>query len=384
MTALSISLTRVEVSRELMVDVIQSWLSSRQYAVLEGIAVMPRPLDDMSPAPLMTRGEQGSIYYLVDESHRGWVLKKFLPDTQPDRAYSAAIQSLIPGRPGFESGFERQVLQSSSVSSSAYADPEFQAWIDGAVLMPQAMSSTWANLAASIREGTILSRVERLLLCQKLSERIGWLESLGLAHRDLSSTNVLIDSLSIEIHLIDWDSLYHSTLAMPSNTNCGTNGYLAPFVKGAGSEGAQASWLENSDRFALAILNVEVLIMGSSFPPAGEVIDQDDIYHRSGRGLRAVRDTLRRTSLAAAGLFDEALAARSFAECPGPSDWIVRFETELINSRDSTWDDAIPAAAEDESMYAADYDPHFVKVNPSALVKIDQRAFVKAPAGDWR
>jgi len=384
MTGLSISSTQVEVSRELMVDVIQSWLSSRRYALLEGVAVMPRPVDDMSPAPLMTKGEQGSTYYLVDESQKGWVLKKFFPDTQPDRAYSEAIQSLVPGRPGFESGVERQMLESSSVSSSAYADPDFQAWIDGAVLMPQVMSTTWAELAASIREGTTLSKVERLLLCQKLSEKIGWLESVGLAHRDLSGTNVLIDSLNIEIHLIDWDSLYHPTLVMPSNATCGTTGYLAPFVKGAGSEGAQATWLENSDRFALAILNVEVLIMGSKFPPAGEVIDQDDIYHRSGRGLRVVRDTLRRTSLAAAELFDEALAARSFAECPGPSDWIVRLETELINSRDSTWDERIPAAAEDESIYAADYDPHFVKVNRSALVKIDQRAFVKALAGVWR
>ncbi|MFY9620637.1 MAG: serine/threonine-protein kinase [Pyrinomonadaceae bacterium] len=366
-----------------MVDIVQSWLSSRRYAVLEGIAFIPRAVDDMSPLPLATKGEQGTAYYLTDENGRGWVLKKFFPEAQPDPAYSSAVQLLIPGRPGFESGFERQVLESSSVSSSAYADPEFQAWIDGAVLMPQVMSTTWADLAASIRDGANLSRVERLLLCQKLSEKIGWLESVGLAHRDLSSTNVLIDGLNIEVHLIDWDSLYHPTLAMPSNAGCGTKGYIAPFVR-VGSEAAQSTWLENSDRFALAILNVELLSMAAKVPPAGELIGQDDIYLRSGKGLRAVRDSLRHTFVRAVELMDAAIAARSFVECPNPSDWVDRIETELTNSRHSTWEEENASTAQSQAIYAADYEPHFVRINPSAFVNIDERAFVKAPAGGSR
>src|SRR5258707_5371263 len=306
-----------------MIEVIQNWLRSGEYAVLNGIAVMPRRVDEMSLVPLLKRGEQGLVYHLVDENGGAWALKKFFPETDPGATYSHAVRNLIPAQPGFESGFERQVLGPASLGSEAYVDPELAAWIDGAVLMPGVWAPTWADLVASIYEGATLSKVERLLLCQKISEQIGWLESVGLAHRDVSRTNVLVDSLNIEIHFVDWDSLYHPMLRMPANAVCGTKGYLAPFLKFAEGQDAQTTWLENSDRFALAILNVDLLIIGASLPPAPSLISQDDLYHRSGRDLRAVRQALRHTLPAAGELFDAALAARSFGECPRPSDWIA-------------------------------------------------------------
>ena len=94
-----------------MVDVIQSWLGSGLYAVLNGIAVRPRRIDELSPMPMAARGEQASSYYLFDDEDRGWILKKFFRETQPDSVYVNAIQELIPQKPGFESGFGRQVLQ---------------------------------------------------------------------------------------------------------------------------------------------------------------------------------------------------------------------------------------------------------------------------------
>jgi serine/threonine protein kinase len=345
---------------------------------------MPRRVDEMSLVPLVKKGEQGLVYHLVDEKGGAWALKKFFPETDPGETYSHAVRNLIPAKRGFESGFERQVLEPFSLAREAYADLELAAWIDGAVLMPGVSAPTWADLVVSIHEGATLSKVERLLLCQKLSEQIGWLESVGLAHRDVSRTNVLVDSLNIEIHLIDWDSLYHPLLPMPANAVCGTKGYLAPFLKFAEGQDAQTTWLENSDRFALAILSVELLIIGASLPPAPELISQNDLYHRSGRDLRAVREALRHTLPAAGKLFEAALAARSFAECPRPSDWIAATETELTNKSQSVWEEEIPSVAETQTIYAEDYAPHFVKINRSALVQIDQTAFVTAPASGWR
>lgn len=364
-----------------MVDVIQSWLGSGQHAVLNGIAVSPRRRDDLSPMPLMTRGEQASSYYLIDDEDHGWILKKFFPETQPDSAYVKAIQQLIPRQSGFESGFARQVLESSSVSDSAYAHGEFQAWIDGAILMPEVESPTWAELSASIREGSaVLSRVERLLLCQKLSETVGWFESLDLAHRDLSSTNVLVDTLNVEIHLIDWDSLFHPSLEMPGNTTYGTAGYIAPFVRHDGIEDAAATWQINSDRFALTILNVELLTTSAGVSLSGGVSVQDDLQNGSGRNLDTVRESLRRSFPAAVEFLTQALTARSFAECPSPSEWIDLTERELSASDQTTWEEASAQAAEVESLYTADYEPHFVEVNRAAFVRIDQRAFVRSPA----
>ncbi len=364
-----------------MVDVIQSWLASGQYAVINDIAVSPRRLDDLSPLPLTVRGKQALAYYLIDDHDQGWVLKKFFPATQPDDRYVDVIQPLIPEKPGFESGFERQVLRSSSVSSSAYSQADFRTWIDGSILMPQVMAITWADLSDSIRQGdTVLSKVERLLLSQKLAEVVGWLESAGLAHRDLSSTNIMMDVLNIEIHLIDWDSLYHSTLEMPPNTSCGTQGYTAPFVKDSGAAEVRASWQESADRFALAMLNVELRVIGAGLSIREMSIDQDELQNRAGKRLEAVRANLRHISPTAVELLDAAITARSFAECPSPTDWIELAETELASSGQNTWDRESSAAVDEEKIYAADYEPHFVEINGSAFVKIDRGAFVKVPA----
>jgi serine/threonine protein kinase len=330
---------------------------------------------------MVSRGEQGSSYYLVDDDDNGWVLKKFFRETEPDNAYVEAIQAMIPEKTGFESGFGRKVLRTSSVSSLGYAHPDFQDWIDGTILMPQVTSPTWAELSVSIREGSaVLSRVERLLLCQKLSEMVGWLESAGLAHRDLSSTNIMMDVLNIEIHLIDWDSLYHSTLEMPPNTSCGTQGYIAPFVKDSGAAEVRASWQESADRFALAMLNVELRVIGAGLSIREMSIDQDELQNRAGKRLESVRTNLRHISPTAVELLDAAITARSFAECPSPTDWIELAETELASSGQNTWDRESSAAVDEEKIYAADYEPHFVEINGSAFVKIDRRAFVKAPA----
>jgi len=368
-----------------MVDVVTSWLASGQPAILNGIVVSPRRLDDLSPIPLLASGEQALSVYLIDDKDNGWILKKFLPESQPDSGYVKAIQGLIPRKTGFESGFGRQVLQSSSVSGSGYCEAQFLTWIDGAILMPQVMAPTWAEVSTAIREGAaVLSRVEKLLLCQRLAETVGVLESTGLAHRDLSSTNLMMDTLNIEIHLIDWDSLYHASLPWPVNTTCGTRGYLAPFITVDTIEDAHASWQANSDRFAMTVLNVELLTASDGLSSSSGSSPHAGSQNRSGSSIDAMRQSLRRWFPAAVGFLDAALAARSFAECPSPSEWTELAERELSSSDQTTWDEATAQAVEVESLYTADYEPHFVEVNKSAFVKINLGYFVRAPMARGR
>lgn len=351
-----------------MVEVITSWLESGQPAILNDVVVNPRRVDDLSPMPLIARGEQALSFYLIDDERKGWILKKFLPESQPDGAYVRAIQGLIPRKTGFESGFGRQVLRSPGEPGLGYSEAEFLAWIDGAILMPQVMSSTWAEISTAIREGTtVISRVEKLLLCQRLGETVGLLESAGLSHRDLSSTNVMMDILNVEVHLIDWDSIYHASLNWPINTTCGTRGYVAPFVTVAGIEDARSTWQHNADRFALAVLNAELLTAADG---------------QSFSGIDKAREILRRSFPAAVKLLDATLTANSFAECPGPTEWIDFAEGELSSSDQTTWDEAHAQAVDVESLYAAEYQPHFVEVNNSAFVRINQGAFVHR-AGSW-
>lgn len=367
--------------------VMQAWLRSGRQATLDGVALMPRRAEAFSAAPLVTMGAQGSAFYLMDDSDRGWVLKKFSTGHQPEAAYAEAIQTLVPREAGFESGFERRVLKSSSVSPSDYCDAEFQDWLGGTILMRQVAAPTWAESAAYIKDGsTVLPKVERLFLCRKLSEKVEWLEAASLAHRDLSCTNLMLDALNVDVHLIDWDSLYHPTLDPPRNAARGTRGYAAPFAKLDGVEEAGLTWCAGADRFALTILNAEILTMsvGSTLTGDGGLFEQEDIDRRSGRSVLDVRNNLRRAFPSAVRLLDEALTATRFEECPAPSRWIEFSHAESPNSAGEVW--GMESAPDEDlrQIYTQEYEPHFAAFDRAAVAKFNKRAFVKTPSGRRR
>lgn len=365
-----------------MVDVMQAWSGAGVPAVLDDIVLKPRRADASSTVPLMIKGGQASVYCLTDDNNREWLLKKFLPGREPEAAYVNAIQSLIPCRQGLESGFERRVLKSASVSDSDYCNPEFESWIDGTILMREVDAPTWAELAASVRGGAkTLSRVERLFLCGKLSEKVDWLESAGLAHRDLSAANVMVDPVNVEVHLVDWDSLYHHGLELPSNATPGTDGYMAPFVRAGGAADARVTWQEGADRFALAILNAEILAANteSAVAAGGGLFEQDDVYNRTGRTVFDVRNYLQHFFPGAAKFLDAALAAPAFEKCPSPSDWINLMSAETPDGAHEVWAEEGTPAEEARSVYTPPYEPHFVEVNDSAFVRLNRGAFVEAP-----
>lgn len=365
-----------------MVDVMQAWSGVGIPASLDGIALRPRRADASSTVPLVIKGAQASVYYLTDDNNGEWLLKKFLPGREPVPAYVAAIKSLIPCQPGFESGFERRVLKSSSVNASDYCTPEFESWIEGAILMPEVAAPTWAELAGSVRAGAkTLPRVERLFLCSKLSEKVDWLEAAGIAHRDLSGPNVMVDPINVEVHLIDWDSLYHHDLELPTNTVPGTDGYMAPFVRAKDDADPCLTWREGADRFALAILNAEILAASSesALVLGGGMFDQADLYKRTGKTVSDVRSYLQHSFPAAAKLLDAALTAPSFDKCPCPSDWINFLTAEMPDGAQEVWAEEGTPAEETRSIYAAPYEPHFVEVNSSAFVRLNRDAFVEAP-----
>jgi hypothetical protein len=319
-----------------MNDVLQAWLRSGEYAVLDRIPLVPKYRRADSSLPMMIESEEGLAYLLADNINRGWILKKFFPGQAPARAYTDAVQGLIPRNRGFESGFNRRVLKRSSTSPAGFCSNEFKFWIDGTILMPQVVAPTWAGLAEAIRNQTAaLLQIERLSLCRKLSEMVARLESLGLAHRDLSSDNVLIDLANTAPHLVDWDNLFHASLPMPSDANFGTSGYLPPFRKTHKLGVTALVWEARSDRFALAILNSEFLAVqvGMSCVENGGLLQQSDIDDRHGRTLSEVRKTLGGRFPDALALLDQALNASSFSQCPSPVEWMRFAETSLSELR---------------------------------------------------
>lgn len=309
-----------------MVDVPLAWLQSGGYAEIGGHRLRPVENPFLPGTPLVVVRGQAQAFYLRDDNNLDFVLKKFLPAKTPTSAYLNAIQSLIPHRPGFQSGYLRRVLEGGDLSKSGFCIEELERWIEKTVLMPTIKGSDWAFLAERMRSGLLTTpNDERLLFCRSLSSQVALLEDHDISHRDLSGTNVFLDVQAQLVLLIDWDTTFHQSLSMPPNTTFGTCGYIAPFVKKLGVPDPRTTWRTRADRFSLSILNCELLALNAGSPITGDggMFDQEELYERTGDGINVILDTLRRNFPGADTLLKRALDARGFDDCPSPAEWIA-------------------------------------------------------------
>lgn len=319
-------MARKKRTKEAPSDLAQAWLVSKRFASIEGIDLLPQENTFLTGNPLVVARGQAQAFYLNDAVRRVWILKKFLPGRNPNAQYIRAIQSLVPQHVGFESGYQRRVLTQASLATASGLPADFPLWLENTILMPYVKGSDWANIADQVRAGKLsLTPEQRLGMCRSLSEQVGVLESSGLSHRDLSSTNIFVDTKTWTIHLIDWDSLYHCNLTLPNNTTFGTNGYVAPFVRVNGTENPRTTWTAGADRFSMAVLNIEFLSVERNSPVTGDggLLDQDEIYKVGGNGIDQIKSILRRDFPQALGLFERVLRATGFAECPSPKEWLT-------------------------------------------------------------
>lgn len=361
-----------------MLDVAEAWLKSGKYSEMAGLRLRPIENPKFKGLPLSTARGQAQAYYLRDDNNFDWIMKKFLPAKIPDSTYINAIQSLIPPRPGFQAGYRRRVLSGSDVARSGFYSADFAAWVENTVLMSRITCDDWAGLADKIRKGSVtLTDAERILMCRSLSEKINLLESSDLSHRDLSVMNVFVEVKTSFVHLIDWDCLFHPSLSMPRNTTYGTEGYIAPFVKKSGVPDPQITWKPRADRFSLAILNAEFLCMDAGTPLRndGGMFEQTELYNGGGPETTQILNKLRQNFPDAGSLLEKALTAQSFDDCPSPDKWLALGVASHIPAVNPA---SILAPAPTSSPRAAPQANlnSFVLLDETALVRLDERAFV--------
>lgn len=308
-------------------EVLIPWLKSRKHAQLDGICARPRPHPLMKDQVVVVERGQAAALILLAEDGSVWILKKFHPGRCPDLPYLSAISGILPRHDGLLSGTQRRLLTGSDLkrSKGRYYCSQLSRWIDRSVMMPQVQGVDWATIADDLRDGSLqLDRDQRVALCRALAQLSQLLESSGCAHRDFSSGNVFIDTAAWKVLLIDFDSLYHVSLQMPAATTCGTDGYTGPFVWRNGRASPDATWCTEGDRFALALLCAEFLVLEKDAPLGAEggMFDQQQLRARSGSTLRLARERLKKEFPDALGLFDTALGSQSCADCPAPDKWL--------------------------------------------------------------
>ncbi len=307
-------------------DHVQRWLTSGRPARIEqlDLHLVPHPLVPHQPL-CMERG-QAANYVLRATDGRGYILKKFHPATAPERAYLEAVGRLVPRHPGCRCATERRVLSAASLgrSSGHHSDPGLARWLENTVLMPMLPGASWAATADRLRAGELVVGAEqRLGWCRQLVGLVGALEHAQGCHRDLAAGNLFIDVRPNTVALIDWDAFFHPSLSMPRSVPCGSDGYLAPFIRNGGRVRPDVTWGPGADRFPMALLIIELLLIDAVAPQTsdGGMFDQDELFARSGPGLAAVRARLEGSYPLTVPLFDQSLRSTAGTECPAPEDW---------------------------------------------------------------
>ena len=254
-------------------NVVESWLASRYNALIKQISLRPIENKLRKGKPLSSQHGQVEAFFLIDDSGNWWILKKFHGNCKLDRQYLTKVSKLLPGDEGFAYGTKREVLGKGALLKTRgyHFSTDLDGWLDGTILMPRINGLDWAGLADEIRDGNIqLDQDQRLAICRNLTKLVELMEIGQGCHRDSSCGNVFIDPRTLEVYLIDFDSFYHPSLSMPRATTCGTTGYTAHHDWGNGLLNAKRTWCQHVDRYALALLNAEFLLVRPGAEATGE------------------------------------------------------------------------------------------------------------------
>jgi serine/threonine protein kinase len=304
-------------------DAMTLWFKSQKPAHIEGMKLTLRPHERVRGIPLSSQQGQAEVFFAKAQNGSPYILKRFHQNKQPETVYLTAVRSLLPSDRAFRCGKERLVLSKKSLKNApdCYVTPQLAAYLENSLLMPQIEGMDWASFICQIRNGKkLLSRIERQTLCSRLAHVVKRMEDHSISHRDLSSGNVFIDPRTLDISLIDLDSLYHPSLKMPRMTTIGSEGYTAPF---ASPQNPAATFVPCAARFALAILSVEFLILDADSPCCheGGLFEQNDLYKRQGKTLTYAVSRLKADHPDVLRRFTAALNSRCYRDCPAPQDW---------------------------------------------------------------
>jgi len=321
-------------------DVMEHWLLSGKSARISGLDLKPLAHPAMPSTPRRVVKGQAAVYFMQQSPHQNtWLIKKFTPSRRPSDTYLQAVSRCIPGQAEFFTCTQRRFLTAGHLDRrySQYVSDGLPDWIEGTILMPAVPGSSWATIADSLREGELeLSCEQRLRAALNLAVCIECLEAWECSHRDISLNNVFW-APDDRVYLIDLDSLYHKDLPFQSNTTVGTLGYIPPFTRSLdGQFDAACSWCPHADRFALAVMIAEFLLVGPDAPEAqedGSLFSQAQLAQPEDDFVKSQVDALWRINRESGILLWKALHAAGFESCPAPVHWRAVLQRALGSNR---------------------------------------------------
>jgi Tol biopolymer transport system component len=212
-----------------------------------------------------------------------------------------------------------------------------------AVLMPWIEGPTWVEVMLEKRP---LTPQQALDLARAFAQVLVRMEEQGLAHCDLSGSNVLLPMLagqradrrpqtayspSSTVELVDVEGLYAPGLPRPEVLPSGSAGYAHRTAR-------EGLWGPTADRFAGAVLLAEMLGWGDEtvreacygetyFDPA-EMPGQGGVNPPRYRTLLSA--LARHYGQPVADLFERAWTSETLADCPTFGEWLVALPEQPV------------------------------------------------------
>jgi formylglycine-generating enzyme required for sulfatase activity len=194
-----------------------------------------------------------------------------------------------------------------------------------AVLMPWVEGPTWMEV---MLEKHAFTPAESLTIAQSLVKVLVGVEQRGLAHCDLSASNVMLPLLAggTGVALVDVEGMYGPGLERPREILSGSPGY-------AHKTAPEGLWGPEADRFGGAVLVAEMLgwcdgqVREASW---GEnYFDPYEMQRESERYDLLVNSLRKRWGTEVAALFERTWHSESLVDCPTFGEWLVVLPEEV-------------------------------------------------------
>jgi hypothetical protein len=200
-----------------------------------------------------------------------------------------------------------------------------------AVLMPWIEGVSWAGVV----EGRFpLSLPTCLGLAARTASILAELEACGLAHADVSSSNVVITNTESgsAVELIDVEDMYHDSFGPLPYVPDGSPGYAHPRNKGRGCRN------RFGDRFAGGVLLTEMLVWADPAVRQSSadvsVFEPAELCH-GGPKYGMVRQMLQALSKDVARLFERVWDSPGPQGCPRLSEWASAIQAIAASESDA-------------------------------------------------
>lgn len=281
-------------------------------------------LTEHPAAPGMPYGQEGRaavVYQLLSTDGKMQALKVFKPHYRlpilVGQAEKIAPYATLPGL----QVCERTVLSARRHGTLLRQYPD----LTYAILMPWVAGPTWTSL---LLEKRALSPEQGLALARSLAYVLAGMEEHGLAHCDLSGSNLLLPGLislptvarRSAVELVDMEQLYSSDLKRPETLPGGSPGYVHIAT-------SESFWSAYADRFAGAVLLAEILgwceakvrktAWGENY------FAPDEVQRESERAQTLTTALTLHWGESVVHLFEQAWRSDTLAACPTFGEWLV-------------------------------------------------------------